>query len=196
MSSQGNAPPSASSMGVFGRVTELMGRKPEYVLQTEEALYRWNSREEDPVPMKLCSICSALSIDRLCKLESGWSHPMTHQPSFPTLQKSADNGCEMCLMFVECVSLEYCYGNGCSINQCHEVFRKVSRQGKAPCFLSVDKNGNGQIHRIDYAIADEYSAGDMTWMNKYFTRAGFLLSSYVGRFRRRLKAWIKLNLCR
>ncbi|KIW86758.1 uncharacterized protein Z519_12671 [Cladophialophora bantiana CBS 173.52] len=190
MSSERNAPPSARSMGVFARVTEplklAMGRMRGYTLQTEQALHRWNSREEDPVPMKLCSLCSALNIDRLWNLEGDWSHPMTHQPSFPALQKSADDGCEMCLMFLECVSLEYCYENGCSINQCHQVFRKVSRQGESPCLLSADKWAN-QIHRIDYAIADEYSAGNMTWINRYYTRAGFLLSSYLGNDESRIR---------
>jgi hypothetical protein len=34
-----------------------------------------------------------------------------------------------------------CYENGCSINQRHQVFRKVSRQGESPCMLVREQVG-------------------------------------------------------
>ncbi|KAI9771580.1 MAG: hypothetical protein M1839_002773 [Geoglossum umbratile] len=126
---------------------------PKPMVPRQDGAYSWTSRENDPRPMKLCSICQALSP---ATLSLSKSESVRHQPSFSALYESAIGGCEMCLMFMD--------------------FTEVERCGEAPCFVEQDD----WMGDITFAVATDFDKGHMSEMNRNYTRVAFRLSSYLG----------------
>lgn len=133
--------------------------------------------DKNIVPMKLCDLCSKLNIDLLSKHGQFWNDTFEHQPGFTALETSASTGCEMCSMFLQCVTKEYCAKENCSPEKAHQIFRNAETHGKAPCLMEPKWSGDG-IGEVVYSIPYTPNKDPMGWNHHLGTSAQFALSNY------------------
>lgn len=169
----------ATNASITSKISTKMPQEVSPMLQAiNSATFRHERAHLDSnaVPMRLCELCSELSIDRFSDCGHGAKDYLQHQPSFTALEMSASSGCEMCEMFLGGLLKTHCEYNKCTPDIGYQTLRQRELQGRVTALIKPVWE-SGKMTVIGYFFdLNRYNQG----VPSYTTWTYFILSYCQG----------------